>query len=283
MAPTTQSATLSGKSCLVTGGAGGLGKAIATAFLEAGAHVIIVDVHEERVRQTEADLAATGSGSLTAVTADITSQEAMDKLFSDMAAKFPKLDILVNNAGIMDRFEPVGDLDLALWERVLAINLTAPARLSKLAVASMLPGAGGPQGQDEAARPARPAAAGHIINIASGAAKAGWLAGTAYTASKHGLVGLTKSTAAFYGDQGIRCNVLMLGVMPETNINDAFHAGIHPGGRQKVGAILSGLRPTPCNPADVAALCVALTSGPAGNAVNGAVIAVDHGWTSVVG
>lgn len=275
----TQSATLSGKTCLVTGGAGGLGKAIATAFLEAGAHVVVVDVHEERVRQTEADLAAIGSGSLMAVTADITSQEAMDKLFGDVAAKFAKLDILVNNAAIMDRFEPVGDLDLALWDKVLAINLTAPARLSKLAIASMLP----PKGQDEAAPPARPVAAGHIINIASGAAKAGWLAGTAYTASKHGLVGLTKSTAAFYGDQGIRCNVLTLGVMPETNINDAFKAGIHPEGRQKVGAILSGLRPTPCNPTDVAALCVALTSGPAGNAVNGAVIAVDHGWTSVVG
>lgn len=272
--PATQSTALNGKTCLVTGGAGGLGKAIATAFLQAGAHVLVVDVNEERVKQTETDLAGSGPGSLTAFTADITSLEAMEKLFSDIGAKFSKLDILINNAAIMDRFEPVGDLDVALWNKVLAVNLTAPAILSKLALGSML------QGQQEG-RP--PQAVGHIINIASGAAKAGWLAGTAYTASKHGLVGLTKSTAAFYGDKGIRCNVLTLGVMPETNINDAFKTGIHPEGRQKVGEILSGLRPTPCNLDDVAALCVSLTSGPAGNAVNGAVIAVDHGWTSVVG
>ncbi|KAG5743201.1 hypothetical protein H9Q69_012845 [Fusarium xylarioides] len=262
----TELPSLAGKTCLITGGAGGLGKAIAVAFLKAGSNVVICDINEERVEQAEAELQ--GMGSLLAKTVDITSLSQVQQLFHEIYNKFTKLDILINNAAIMDRFEPVGDVNLDLWDKVLTVNLTAPLVLSKLAVQGMLQ---------------RESINGSIINIASGSAKAGWLAGTAYTASKHGLIGLTKSTAAFYGTKGIRCNALMLGIIGGTNLNDAFTAGVHAEGRQKLGEILSGVRPLPCDVKDVAELCVSLASGPGWNVVNGGVIAVDHGWTSTVG
>lgn len=97
------------------------------------------------------------------------------------------------------------------------------------------------------------------------------------------MIGLTKSTAAFYGTKGIRCNALMLGIIGGTNLNDAFKTGVHMEGREKLGEILSGVQPLPCDVKDVAELCVSLASGPGWNVVNGGVIAVDHGWTSIVG
>ncbi|UZP40188.1 hypothetical protein NXS19_008004 [Fusarium pseudograminearum] len=214
----TELPSLSGKTCLITGGAGGLGKAIAIAFLKAGSNVVICDINEERVNQTSAELE--GMGSLLAKTVDITKLSQVQQLFDDISSKFVKLDILINNAAIMDRFEPVGDVDPELWDRVLAVNLTAPLLLSKLAVQGML---------------LQENTNGSIINIASGSAKAGWLAGSAYTASKHGLIGLTKSTAAFYGTKGIRCNALMIGIIGGTNLNDAFQNGVHPEGAKSWG------------------------------------------------
>ncbi|PNP73501.1 hypothetical protein FNYG_13151 [Fusarium nygamai] len=151
---------LDGKTCLITGGAGGLGKAIAIAFLNAGTNVVICDINEGRVKQVSADLE--GMGTLLAKTIDITSSSQVQELFDDIYSKFAKLDILINNAAIMDRFDPVGDVDLEIWDKVLAVNLTAPLLLSKLAVQGML--------QQESTN-------GSIINIASGSAKAGWLAG----------------------------------------------------------------------------------------------------------
>ncbi|RCI09427.1 hypothetical protein L249_3754 [Ophiocordyceps polyrhachis-furcata BCC 54312] len=244
------------KTCLVTGGAGGLGKAIATAFLEAGANVIVCDINAERLSQTSTELAKLGS--FTAVAADITSADAMQRLCRQIIGDFRTLDILVNNAAVMDRFDPVADLDMDLWHAVLAVNLTAPMLLSKLAVRLMLE---------------KPDPSGCIINIASSAAKAG----AAYTTSKHGIIGLTKSTAAFYGDKGIRCNALAMGVMLGTNIGDAFQAECHREGQQKVMDLVSGTKPRSCHVQDVASLCVSLSCGPGWNLVNGSVIAVDHG------
>ncbi|KAF7121979.1 hypothetical protein CNMCM5793_009533 [Aspergillus hiratsukae] len=257
--------SLTGKTCLVTGGAGGLGKAIASHFLAAGANVVICDVNEDRLQQTSAELGETGR--LKAIKADITSASAVQTLFDEIIADFEKLDILVNNAGIMDRFDPVGDLDEALWDKVIAVNLTAPFLLSKLAVRNML---------------AQPTTDGCIVNIVSVAGKAGWAAGAAYTASKHGLVGLTKNTAAFYGNKGIRCNALMLGGM-NTNIIDAFHAGINMEGKDKATEILSAIKTPLCELNDVADMCLSVACGRGSKLINGAIIPVDNGWTGIVG
>ena len=151
---------LAGKTCLVTGGAGGLGKAIATKYLEAGANVVICDVNEERLQQAAAELSS--KGTLKTIQADITNPDAVQRLVNEIVKDFQKLDVLVNNAGIMDHFDPVGDLDTGLWDKVIAVNLTAPYLLSKLAVNNML----------EQANPN-----GCIFNIVSVAGKAGWSGG----------------------------------------------------------------------------------------------------------
>ncbi|KAG2026683.1 hypothetical protein GB937_001469 [Aspergillus fischeri] len=257
--------SLAGKTCLVTGGAGGLGKAIASTFLAAGANVVICDVNEDRLQQTSAELGETGR--LKTVKADITSASAVQALFDEIIADFGKLDILVNNAGIMDRFDPVGDLDEALWDKVIGVNLTAPFLLSKLAVRNMF---------------AQPTPDGCIINIVSVAGKAGWAAGAAYTASKHGLVGLTKNTAAFYGNKGIRCNGLLLGGM-DTNITDAFQAGFNKEGQDKALEIGTAVKARLCEIDDVADMCLFLACGKGSKLINGALIPADNGWTGVLG
>lgn len=152
--------SLAEKTCLVTGGASGLGKSIAAGFLKAGANVVICDIHEQRIQATSAELSTIGP--LLALNLDITSPTAVEDMFTQIAARFGSIHILVNNAAIMDRFDPVADVDQQLWDKVLAVNLTAPFLITKLALQMML--------QQE-----HPDAS--IINIASGAAKAGWLAG----------------------------------------------------------------------------------------------------------
>lgn len=152
--------SLTGKTCLVTGGASGLGKAIATKYLEAGANVVICDINEERLQQTSTELST--KGPLKALKIDVSQQSELESLVEQTISAFGKIDVLVNNAGIVDRFEPVGDLDPEFWNRVMAVNLTAPFLLSKLAVNNML---------------AQPKPDGQIINIISVAGKAGWAAG----------------------------------------------------------------------------------------------------------
>ncbi|KAF9884526.1 hypothetical protein FE257_001714 [Aspergillus nanangensis] len=256
---------LSGKTCLVTGGAGGLGKAIATRFLVAGANVVICDINDDRLKETSAELSSRGS--LKAIKVDITSAAEVQGLFDEIVAAFGKVDVLVNNAGIMDRFDPVGDLDEGLWNKVMAVNLTAPYLLSKLAVQDMLK---------------QESPDGCILNIVSFAGKAGWSAGAAYTASKHGLVGLTKNTAAFYGSKGIRCNALMMGGM-QTNIQDAFMSGINQDGMARVQKLFATAEVPMCDLDQVAEVCLTVASSQGMKLINGTCIPVDHGLSGTLG
>jgi NAD(P)-dependent dehydrogenase (short-subunit alcohol dehydrogenase family) len=108
------------------------------------------------------------------------------------------------------------------------------------------------------------------------------LPGAAYTASKHGLVGLTKNTAAFYGNKGIKCNALMMGAM-DTNVADAFKTGINVEGHQKMKAVFDSINAPYCDLEEVAGFCTSMTYGKGASIINGACIAVDNGWTCVVG
>jgi len=180
--------------------------------------------------------------------------------------KFGQVDILVNNAGIMDRLDPAGDLDKRLWDKVIAVNLTGPYILTKLAVNHFLERSktGGDRGA--------------ILNIGSVATVKGAAAGIAYTASKHGLLGITKNTAAFYATEGIRCNILLPGGM-STNIGDAFANGKN----EKGWAILEKIVAQGATTSDmtkIANTAVFLCSEE-GNVINGASIAVDNGWQAV--
>jgi len=155
--PTT---SLASKVCLVTGGAGGLGKAIAQAFLEAGATVIVWDLNKTLLSQCQSELES--KGTLQTVEINITDATTLASRFEDILKTHGKLDVLVNNAGVMDKFDPVGALERDLWDCVLAVNLTAPVMLTKLAVNHMLERAPG---------------GGSVLNICSLASARGGMAG----------------------------------------------------------------------------------------------------------
>lgn len=143
-------ADFSGKVCLVTGAAGGLGKVIAEIFVLAKAQVVIVDVNPERLKTAETELSF--HGDILALAVDISDEDAVKGMLFATFEKFGKLDILINNAGISDKFDGVATLEKTLWDRVIAVNLTAPYLTSKHAVDHFL---------------SRDPAGGVIVNIAS--------------------------------------------------------------------------------------------------------------------
>ncbi|OCK73892.1 short-chain dehydrogenase/reductase SDR [Lepidopterella palustris CBS 459.81] len=255
-------ASYKGKTVLVTGGAGGLGKAISTSFLEAGANVVLIDVNQERLTACADELSAAHSNRVLALKVNITDEAAVEKMMKDTVSKFGRLDVLVNNAGIMDHFDPVGELSKSLWDRVIAVNLTAPMLTSKLAVNQML---------------SQEPAGGAILNVASTASVKGFPAGAAYTASKHGIIGLTKNTAVFYSKKNIRCNAILPGPM-QTNVADAFADGMNKEGYALMEKT-SAYEPGACELSKVASAVLYLCS-EAGSACNGACLPVDNGWAA---
>lgn len=135
------------------------GKSIAQAFLEAGAKVAICDISDSVTKCGE-ELSA--HGAVHAIRADITKEGIPQVVFEEAAEKLGEVNILVNNAAISDHFEPVGDQDVELWDRLMAVNLRAPMLLSQVAVNEMLK-------HDHVN--------GNILNILSMAAHAGMVSG----------------------------------------------------------------------------------------------------------
>ncbi|RYP73879.1 hypothetical protein DL771_003321 [Monosporascus sp. 5C6A] len=199
--------SLEGTTVLVTGAAGGLGKAIAKGYLDAGANVAICDISDERLKQTSDEFERTGR--FLGAKTDVTDEVAVNELVDAVVAKFGRIDVLVNNAGIADTFHPIGTLSKEIWDRVLSINLTGSFLAAKAAVNAM----------EKQSPPG-----GVIIQIGSTASSRGLEAGVAYTVSKHGVVALVKNTAGFYGPKGIYAIGLMLGPMIDTNISEGMKA-----------------------------------------------------------
>lgn len=253
-----------GKTVLVTGAAGGLGRAIADAFLVAGANVVICDVNAQRIASVEEEWSKSHAGKFLTQQTDVSDEAAVQALVDAAVAKFGRLDVLINNAGIMDDFSPVGACSKEKWDRVLNINLNGPFLASKAAIA-----------QFENQEPA----GGVIINIGSNASTHGFKAGVAYTVSKAGVVALTKNTAGFYGDKGIYSIALLLGGMGTTNITDAFAQGMHMEAFQKIQASQSPFEPHRNLPVEsVAKYCVFLTDKDISTSANGSCIVFNNNW-----
>ncbi|KAI0470906.1 hypothetical protein GGR56DRAFT_658164 [Xylariaceae sp. FL0804] len=266
-----------GKTVIVTGGAGGLGHAIASAFLAAGARVAVCDVHAARLAEAEAGWRAAHSGPksedggeeppfLTSVV-DVTSEAAVADFVAAAAERLGggRVDVLVNNAGVMDTFDPVGTTARDTWDRVLGVNLTGAFLCTKAAVNTFL---------------AQTPPGGTVISIASVAATRGTHAGAAYTASKHGLLGLARNTAGVYGGRGISSIVLVLGGMDDTHIADAFASGFSAEGIAAMQANSAAYVPGKTNVAlaDVAKYCLFLADPAVAAASNGAAITVNKNW-----
>jgi len=259
-------ADFSGKTVLVTGSGGGLGKAIAEAYLSKGAQVVLCDINEARLKEADTELSA--KGTVFAQTVDITNEESVKSLVQAAVDKFGRIDILVNNAGIADKFSPIGTVDTAIFERVLKVNVTGTMLMSKHTITHML--AQSPPG-------------GSIVNIGSVASIRGFVAGAAYTASKHAVTGLTRNTALYYGPKGIRCNQVQPGGMA-TNITESMMEGMDVEAFGRVSAILPEMYTGEESLIPVAEVAdmVLVFSGPGAGSVNGQCVSVDRGVSSAV-
>lgn len=238
---------LEGKFAIVTGGASGIGRAMVRAFAAEGASVLAVDLDEGRLKKVTEEVGCEG------LVCDITDDAGIARMFDR-----ERVDILCNNAGILDALTPLAEVGDDLWDRVMRINLTAPMKAMRAVVPKMAAAGGGV-----------------IVNTCSAAALSGGRAGAAYTASKHGLLGLTRSTAWYYGDQGIRCNAIAPGAI-QTKMH--FRSPPNTNGMTKYSKYFETMPPHG-EAAAVADVALFLVSD-AGRYVNGEVVSVDGGWNA---
>lgn len=122
------------KTALITGAAGGLGRAIAERFLEEGANVVVCDINDDLIKDFKEKVSSAYPECTLVIKANVTDDAALDDIFERAEATYGHLDVVVNNCGIMDNFDPVGAMSREMWDRVIAINLTAPAMVSQRAV-----------------------------------------------------------------------------------------------------------------------------------------------------
>ncbi len=251
---------LKDKVAIVTGAASGMGKAIATLYAAEGAKIVAADLNAEGLQTVVDEIVADG-GTAIAVSTNVMKEEEIENMINAAIENYGKLDILVNNAGIMDNFVAVGNLTNDLWDRVIAINLTAPMKASRLALNIMKEQKTG----------------GVIVNTASVGGLFGTRGGTSYVASKHGLIGLTKNIASTYGKFGIRCNAIAPGGV-NTNIGATITAP-DPLGYEAL-ANGTNLEHAPNGePEEIAQIALFLASDDA-SFVNGITLVADGGWTA---
>jgi NAD(P)-dependent dehydrogenase (short-subunit alcohol dehydrogenase family) len=249
---------LDGRSVIVTGASSGIGRAAALAFAAEGAKVLVADLNAEGAQTVVKEIEEAG-GIAVAVTGDLSDQAVVDQVAETAVERFGGVDVLVNNAGIMDRMSALADVDDAEWERVIRVNLTAPFLLTRAVLPHMLA-----------------AGKGAVVNTASEAGLRGSAAGAAYTASKHGVVGLTKSLAVMYRKQGIRANAIAPGGTQTGIVVDADRAAHGPAALGPHFVNVGKL----AQPEEQAAAIVFLASDAASN-INGVVLPVDDGWSAV--
>ncbi|MDR7156460.1 NAD(P)-dependent dehydrogenase (short-subunit alcohol dehydrogenase family) [Sphingobium xenophagum] len=249
---------LSGRAVLLTGGGAGIGRAIALTLAEHGAHVAIVDRARDRIDAVIEEIAAT-KGSAVGVTVDITDESSINSAVAAVAKGGAGIDVLINCAGIYDELKSAHGTPTDLWRRVFAVNLDAAFMLIRAVLPYM-----------------QKAASGSIINIASVSGIRGGSGGAAYTASKHGLIGLTRSVAWSYAQEGIRCNALCPGAIGDTRIMD--DTALDPVNAARCMPVMS-LAGEPGRPSSIADAALFLASDQS-SFVNGVVLPVDGGWSA---
>ena len=240
---------------VVTGAAGGVGRVLSSMLAAQHIEVVLIDKEEKAVADLAAEIARRG-GSAVPMTADLRDRVAIEDVFDKIVRRFGRVDVLFNNAGVLDDLASVADMAPAMWDTVIAINLTAPFTTCRMAIPLMLD-----------------VGAGSIVNISSVAGQRGGRAGPAYTASKFGLIGLTKNIAATYGHLGIRCNAICPGSV-RTNIGagiDLNENGLRLRNRDVA------MKPRQAEPEEIAAVGEFLVSAAA-SYVNGAELTVDGGY-----
>jgi len=241
-----------GKTVIVTGAGSGIGRATAARIAREGGRVIAVDISQPRLDEFAGSLP---EADIVPVAGDITDDASVASI---MAAAGGVVDGLANVAGIMDDMTPVHEVSDAVWQRVFSVNVEGTMKLMRAVVPGMLE-----------------RGAGSIVNVASEAGLRGSAAGAAYTASKHAVVGLTKSSAFMYTPSGIRVNAVAPGPVI-TNIEAKFASQL---GAERVQKAMTVL-PTPVLPEQLAASITFLLSDDGVN-VSGAILPSDGGWSAI--
>ena len=210
-----QNGNFTGKVAFVTGGANGIGRAAALAFAREGASVVVADISEQANRDTARMIEEMGGRAL-AVRCDVTRAEDVKAALDKTVEAFGRLDFAFNNAGIEPRNPaPTADYEEEEWNRIIDINLRGVFLCMKHEIPLILKQGGGA-----------------IVNTSSGAGIIGIKGSPAYTAAKHGVIGLTRAAALDYAAQNIRINAVCPGYI-DTPMMDRFTGGT-PEGRAKV-------------------------------------------------
>jgi NAD(P)-dependent dehydrogenase (short-subunit alcohol dehydrogenase family) len=245
-------ARFDGETVIVTGAASGIGRAVAARIAREGGRVIAADITSTGLDALVDTLPGTV---IIPVVGDISNEDDVARI---VAIADGRIDALANIAGIMDDMSAIHEVTDAIWERVFRVNVTGMMRLTRAVVPVMLK-----------------AGHGRIVNIASEGGLRGSAAGVTYTAAKHAVIGITRSTAVMYARHGIRCNAVAPG---------GVATGIQVAGAAAHGApILSGYLSNMLSlaqPEELAASITFLLSADSTN-INGAVLASDGGWSAV--
>jgi len=186
---------LEGRVALITGGAGGIGRAVANRFTAAGASVALADLKEEAAQAAADELTARGSQAI-GLGGDISNPQVARALVAGTLERFGQLDILVNNAGIMGRTAPIWELEDEDWHEVIRVNLSSMFYLSREAISHM-----------------RTRKTGCIVSVSSIAGKEGTPGLIPYSVSKAGIIALTKALGKEVVNDGIRVNCVAPGVV----------------------------------------------------------------------
>jgi meso-butanediol dehydrogenase / (S,S)-butanediol dehydrogenase / diacetyl reductase len=247
---------LEGRTALVTGGGRGIGREIALTFAREGARVAVA---ARTVAEIEAVAADCGAGAI-AVPLDVTDEAACAAAVERVERELGGLDVLVNNAGAAASHK-FTELDTGTWRRILAVDLDGPFFLTRAAVPGML---------------AR--GSGAVIAVASIASKLGAPYISAYTAAKHGLLGLMRALAAEYARRGLTFNCVCPGYVDTPMTAASIENIMVRTGRTREQALEPLLTPQGrlVRPDEIAAVCLLLASD-AGRGINGAAINVDGG------
>jgi NAD(P)-dependent dehydrogenase (short-subunit alcohol dehydrogenase family) len=250
---------LEGRVALVTGGGRGIGRAVALALARSGADVAVAARSVSEIEAVASEVQALGRRSAFFL-ADALDRPALEAVPARVEEALGPVDVLVNNAGTHASM-PLARTSDATWDSILAVNLTAPFLLTRACLPGMY-----------ARR------FGRIVNVASVAGRVGLKYGAAYSASKHGLVGLTRSVALEGAARGVTANAVCPGWVDTQMLDEALEAVVEATGRTReeaLAALLSGNpRGKPATPDEVADAVVLLARN---GAVNGQCILVDGG------
>lgn len=244
---------------VVTGGAGGIGEAIARAFGRAGGSVVVADVDEAGTRTVADAVERETPGSASAVGVDVTDEDDVAAMVEATLDRYGRLDAAVNNAGVAGAQAPTAEYPEAEFERVVDVNLTGVYRCLKHELRVM---------SDQGS--------GAVVNVASVFGQVGYQSAPAYVAAKHGVVGLTRTAAQEHASDGLRVNAVCPGftetdMLEEVGVTESesvteYVQGLHPMGRFG-------------DPGEIAEAVVWLCSNAA-SYVTGTALPVDGGYLS---